>query len=84
LLLPYVRNQLSSESTRALLCVGEWSRRSIVRDSDIKAAAILPNVNGEEPPLASGWDNVVTRVNAPCMLRAGRFKFELVCYSVVP
>jgi hypothetical protein len=55
-----VCNQLSSKSTRALLCIGEWSWRDIVRDSDIKAAAILPDVNSEEPPLASGWDNVMS------------------------
>jgi hypothetical protein len=59
LLLPYIRNRLSSESTRALLCLGNWSLRGYVKDNDIKAAALLPDVNGEEPPLASGWDDIV-------------------------
>lgn len=58
LLLPYIRNRLSSESTRALLCLGDWSRRGLVKDADIKAAALLPDVSGEEPPLATGWDNI--------------------------
>lgn len=58
LLLPYVCNRLSSESTRALLCLGDWSRRSFVKDGDIKAAAILPDVIGPEPRLASGWDDI--------------------------
>jgi hypothetical protein len=56
LLLPYIRNRLSAASTRALLCVGAWSRQRLVRDSDLKAAAVLPDVNGEEPPLATDWD----------------------------
>jgi hypothetical protein len=58
LLLPYVRNRLSSESTRALLCLSDWSRRGLLRDSDIKPAAILPDVNGEEPPLPADWDKI--------------------------
>lgn len=58
MLLPYVRNRLSSESTRALLCLGDWFRHGLVKISDIKAAAILPDVNGEEPELATGWDNI--------------------------
>jgi len=58
LLLPYVRNRLSSESTCALLCLGNWSRRGFVKDGNIKAAAILPDVIGPEPRLVSGWDNI--------------------------
>lgn len=58
LLLPYIRNRLSSESTRALLCIGDWSRHGLVKYGDLKAAAILPDVNGQEPPLPSGWDNI--------------------------
>jgi hypothetical protein len=30
-----------------------------VRDSDLKAAAILPDINGEEPELAIGWDKIL-------------------------
>jgi hypothetical protein len=30
-----------------------------VRDCDIKVAAVLPDVNGEEPPLESGWDKIL-------------------------
>jgi hypothetical protein len=56
--LPYIRNRLSSESTRALLCIGDWSRRGLVKDIDIKAAALLPDVSGEELPPENGWDNI--------------------------
>jgi hypothetical protein len=58
LLLPYIRNRLSSESTRALLYLGDWCRRGFVKDGDIKSAALLPDVAGEEPPLAIGWDSI--------------------------
>jgi hypothetical protein len=30
LLLPYVRNRLSAQSTRALLCLGYWSKAGFV------------------------------------------------------
>src|SRR6267154_4146426 len=52
LLLPYICNCLSSESTCALLCLGDWCQRSLVKDSNIKPTALLPDVAGEEPPLA--------------------------------
>jgi len=55
LLLPYIHNRLSSESMRALLCLGDWCRCGLMKDSNIKSAALLPDVTGEEPPLASGW-----------------------------
>ena len=58
LLLPYICNCLSSESTCALLCLGDWCQRSLVKDSNIKPTALLPDVAGEEPPLASGWDSI--------------------------
>ena len=60
LLLPYVRNRLTSESTRALLCIGEWSKRGLVKDADIKVAALQPGLDClREPPLTAGWDNIV-------------------------
>lgn len=44
LILLHIRNCLSVESTCALMCLGYWSRLGYVEDSDIHAAAILPNV----------------------------------------
>jgi hypothetical protein len=59
LLLPYVRNRLTSESTRALLCIGEWSKRGLVKDADIKVMALQPGLDcRREPPLTEGWDNI--------------------------
>ena len=54
LILPYICNWLWSKSTHALLHLGNWSQGSLVINSDIKAAAILPDVHSYKPPLASG------------------------------
>ena len=51
LVLSHVRNRLSVASTRALMCLGAWSRLGLVREADIKAAASLPDVVGEEDDL---------------------------------
>jgi len=56
-ILPYVRNRLSVQSTRALLCIGDWSVRGLVKDKDVKAAAKLPDVD-EEFELEDGWDKI--------------------------
>jgi hypothetical protein len=56
-LLSYVRNCLSAQSTRALLCLGEWSLRGLVKDKDVKLAAKLPDVD-EESELEDGWDKI--------------------------
>ena len=59
LLLPYVRNCLSSESMRALLCIGDWSWRGLLKDMVIKTAAVLPELTRYEPPLPHDWDAIV-------------------------
>ena len=48
LLLSHVRSRLSVQSTCALLCVGVWSLLGYVKDNDVKAAAVLPAVDGKE------------------------------------
>ncbi|KAJ3574247.1 hypothetical protein NP233_g1903 [Leucocoprinus birnbaumii] len=45
ILLSHIRNRLSAESTRALLCLGAWYRSGLVDMNDINAAAKLPEVN---------------------------------------
>ena len=60
LILPYVRNRLSAQSTRAQLCVGNWSLRGYIHDSDVLAASLLPDVHGdEEEEFEEGWDRIV-------------------------
>jgi hypothetical protein len=38
------------------MCLGGWSKLGLVRDADIKMAAILPDVVGQEDELRLGWD----------------------------
>jgi len=58
LVLPYIHNRLSSESTRALLCLSDWSLRGFMLNHDVTSAAVLPDVDGEEPELKEGWDRI--------------------------
>jgi hypothetical protein len=41
-----------------LLCLGDWSQLSLVKDANIKPAALLPDINGDKPPIVAGWDNI--------------------------
>ena len=43
------------------MCLSIWSRLGYVKDSDIKAAVVLPGVpaNGREDVLAVGWDSII-------------------------
>jgi hypothetical protein len=48
LLLSHIRNRMSAHSTRALLCLGAWSKLGYVDLDDLNAAASLPDVGLEE------------------------------------
>jgi hypothetical protein len=58
ILLSHLRNRLSVQSTRALMCLGAWSLMGYVRDSDVKAVTMLPDLkeDEEEEPLEENWD----------------------------
>jgi hypothetical protein len=57
LVLPHVCSRLSVPTTRALMCIGAWSRLGLVKDGNI-LAALGDEVNGEEPELLAGWDAI--------------------------
>ena len=40
------------------MCLGDWSLREFVKDADVLAAAVLPDVDGEEPEIMDGWDKI--------------------------
>ena len=44
------------------MCLGAWSLRGFVKDRDIKAVVILPEIpaNMKEDDLAVGWDTIFT------------------------
>jgi hypothetical protein len=58
IVLSHIRNRLSFQSTRALMCVGIWSRLGYVKDNDIRAVVVRPEVpaDSKEEDLAVGWD----------------------------
>jgi hypothetical protein len=59
LILSHVRNRLSSQTTRALLCLGSWSLLGLVKDKDVLNVALMPDVEGEEEiELEDGWDSI--------------------------
>ena len=58
ILLSHVRNRLSVQSTRALLCLGTWSEMGYVKDKDVRATTILPEVSDDESDLAEDWDAI--------------------------
>jgi hypothetical protein len=61
IVLSHLRSRLSVQSTRALMCLGVWSCLGYVRNSDIRAVVVLPEVpaNTKEGNLATGWDSIL-------------------------
>ena len=59
LVLSHVRNRLSVDSTRALLCLGAWSQLGFVRKADILDAATLPDLKEEEEGVEDKLDLVL-------------------------
>ena len=47
LLLSHTLSHLSAQTTQALLCLGSWSLAGLVKDDDVKAVAVLNNVELE-------------------------------------
>jgi len=58
IVLSHIRNCLSSQSTRALMCVGAWSRLGLVKNKDI--LGVLGDEVKEEKELPEGWDAINT------------------------
>ena len=55
LVISHVRNCLSAQSTRALLCLGYWSKLDFVKMDDLKAAASLPDAQKDEEWSDDDW-----------------------------
>ena len=54
-------SRLHVQTTRALLCVGEWCKKNIITDKDIiasiKGVSDIDDVDSEEK-LEEGWDGI--------------------------
>ena len=59
LLISHIRNRLSAQSTRALLCLGYWSKMGFIKLEDLKAAATLPDVEKDEVFSDNEWSIVL-------------------------
>ena len=59
ILLSHVRNRLSVQSTRALMCLGGWSKHGFVKDVDIMAVTVLAEEDGNEGILPADWDAII-------------------------
>jgi hypothetical protein len=57
-ILSHVRNCLSAQSTRTLLCVSLWSELGLVEFEDIIHVSRLPDVISEEEAMDEGWDRI--------------------------
>ena len=58
IVLSHIRNRLSSQSIHALMCLGNWSLMGFVKDNDIFAVTVQPEIEGEEEALLDGWDAI--------------------------
>lgn len=58
IILSHLRNRLSVQSIRALMCVGTWSKMGFVKTSDITDVTMLDDIEegGIEEELEDGWD----------------------------
>ncbi len=65
ILLPHVRNRLTGQSVRAILCLSEWARIGLVKDKDIHEATEKAEVKGPETSdeVSLGWDDFVIPVD---------------------
>ena len=40
------------------MCLGNWSKLGYVKDRDVLAVTMLPDVEGDEEELPDGWDAI--------------------------
>ncbi len=57
LLMPHTRNRLTARSTRALMCVGNWSLAGYIHREDARKVALMPEVQAGEVD-DDEWDGI--------------------------
>ena len=58
LLLSHTRSRLSMQTTRAVLCVGQWCVQKLVKTEDVVAVSKLNDEEGDEEEMEDGWDMI--------------------------
>ena len=61
LLFSHIQSHLSVQSMCALMCLGVWSLLGYIKNYDMKAVVVLPELQAdeEEGELKLGWDKVL-------------------------
>lgn len=59
ILLSHTRNQLYAQTTQASMCLGAWSVLGLVKDSDIKSAAVFPDVEDVKCKDSEGCESIL-------------------------
>jgi hypothetical protein len=60
ILLSHLRNRMTAQTTRSLMCLNAWSLQDLLQDADILSAIRgLPDLDGDEDEeLEAGWDAI--------------------------
>jgi hypothetical protein len=58
ILLSHIRNRLSAQSTRAIICLGSWSLLGLIHDTDIFNVTKLPEEPADPELEADEWEAV--------------------------
>ena len=58
LLLSHTRSRLSTQTTHAVLCVGQWCVQNFVKVEDVVAVSKLDDEEGDEEEMEDGWDMI--------------------------
>jgi hypothetical protein len=55
LVISHIRNRLSGQSTRALLCLGAWTKQNLVKNSDLIEVSKLPDVDDDDDMIVEDY-----------------------------
>ncbi|KAJ2911793.1 hypothetical protein MD484_g8620, partial [Candolleomyces efflorescens] len=55
LIISHIRNRLSGQSTRALMCLGAWTKQKLVKNSDLFEASKLPDIEDDSTMLVEDY-----------------------------
>ena len=79
IVLSHLCSRLSVQTMRALMCLGAWSHQGFVKDRDIKAVVILPEIptKMKEDDLAVGWDTIFTWHHCTCIILCLDFRTQV-------
>ncbi len=64
LLISHIRNRLTAQTSRALMCLGQWSLHGFIHDTDVQDVARLPELSKDECRddddflMPAGWDKI--------------------------